>query len=96
MAEKKIEILIITHGWVIVGVVTDDGRESGEAEIAYAHTIARWGTTGGLAQLCEGPRGETRLNPMLPHGDALRINRAHVIGRLACDSSKWSKKLGVE
>lgn len=34
-SEKKIEILVITHGWVIVGVVTDDGRESGEAEIAY-------------------------------------------------------------
>lgn len=96
-AEKRIEILILTHGWVIVGVVTDDGRESGEAEVAYAHTIVRWGTTDGIAQLCrEGPRRETRLNPAIPSGDLLRINRTAVIARLACDSSKWSERLGVE
>lgn len=96
-SEKKIEILVITHGWVIVGVVTDDGRESGEAEIAYAHAIVRWGTTNGLAQLChEGPRRETKLNPAIPFGDLLRINRTAVIARYACDSSKWAERLGVE
>ena len=92
----RVEIIVVTHGWVVVGVVQDDGRESGEAEIAHAHAIARWGTSKGLAQLCEsGPLPSTRLESLIPHADRLRINRAHVIARLLCDSSRWLRALGV-
>lgn len=97
MHSKRVDIVTVAYGWVLVGVITDDGRESGELELAYAHTIACWGTTSGLAQLChEGPRRETRLNKSVPFGDVLRINRQHVGMRLACDPAKWSKALGIE
>jgi hypothetical protein len=92
----RIEIIVVSHGWVVVGVVVDDGRESGEILLAYAHSIDRWGTTKGIAQLChEGPRKETKLNPLVPYDAQLRINRAHGMLFLPCDSAKWLSALGA-
>lgn len=93
---QPIEIIVVSHGWVVVGVVVDDGRESKEMLLGHAHSIDRWGTSDGLAQLChEGPRKETRLRSLVPHDSQLRINREHVKFCLPCDLAKWSAKLGV-
>jgi len=92
----RIEIIVVSHGWVVVGVVIDDGSESGEILLAYAHSIDRWGTTNGLAQLChEGPRRETKLNSLVPYDAQLRINRAHGMLFFSCNATNWLKALGV-
>jgi len=94
---QPIEIIVVSHGWVVVGVVVDDGRESREMLLGHAHSIDRWGTTDGLAQLChEGPRKETRLRSLVPYDSQLRINREHVKFCLPCDPEKWSAKLGAK
>jgi hypothetical protein len=90
----RVVIFVLSHGWVMVGVPVDDGRESGEVRVAYAHTVRRWGTTEGIAQLCKtGPLEGTVLDPTIPHEDHLKINYAHEIFCLECDPSKWVEAL---
>lgn len=91
-----ITILVISHGWVVIGMVLNDGREDGEALVAHAHTVDRWGTTEGLAELCHrGPRDDTTIRKLIPFEDQLRVNRQHILFTLNCDPSKWLTALEI-
>jgi len=81
--EIKMRIVVMTGGWVYVGVVQD---HHGEIVMEHARCIRRWGTTGGLAQLAkEGPMKDTALDPTA----RLTAYKASIIYMLDCEASKW-------
>lgn len=57
---SKLEIVVADRGWVYIGHAekTEDG-----VVITGAHSIRRWGTSGGLGQLAkDGPQEATKLD----------------------------------
>jgi hypothetical protein len=53
-------IAVLTHGWVLVGLVEDDHDEA--LVFAKAATIRFWGTKNGLGELIGGPLKETKTD----------------------------------
>ena len=55
------KIVVLQRGWVIVGLVEEDGDK---IVIHDAAVVRRWGTSKGLGELAaEGPLPETVLDP---------------------------------
>lgn len=60
----NMNIIILPHGWVVVGDYWSEGSRAGIHEGA---TIRRWGTDAGLGQLARhGPTKKTRLDRDTP------------------------------
>jgi hypothetical protein len=92
---EVISIVVLQGRWVLVGVVRDDGRESGEMRLLRAHVVQRWGTTKGLGQLVAGPRPETVLDALPAVDGELAIPYHSVIFTLQCDEAAWKRSLGA-
>ena len=52
------KIAVLTHGWVVVGLV-EDQQENGTLHFIRSKVIRRWGTTKGIGQLARGPLPDT-------------------------------------
>jgi hypothetical protein len=84
-----ISIVVLQGRWVLIGVVRDDGRESGEMRLLRAHVVRRWGTTKGLGGLVAGPTPATVLDPLPAVDGELAIAYHSVIFTLQCDEAAW-------
>jgi hypothetical protein len=56
----EIRILVLSHGWVVVGKVEQSGLF---LELRDSYVIERWGTTNGLGELVACPLPRTLLRP---------------------------------
>jgi hypothetical protein len=78
------KILVLNHGWVVVGDVTQEGTT---VVVNDASVIRRWGTVSGLGQLAlEGKQANTVLDPC----GTVRVHERNVV--LAMDiteSASW-------
>lgn len=85
-----VEIVVLPHGWVLIGRLEDDGM--GDYVLREAAVIRRWGTTGGLGQLAlEGKQSGTELD----REGTNRIPRGGIIRRIAVTEAA-AKTLGYE
>jgi len=92
----RVQILVLAFGWVLVGVVRDDGEASGIVEILRGHVVRIWGTSRGLGELVNGPLPGTKLDPLPSLEGSLRIPRASVVFPIECNPAGWARALGVE
>ena len=90
-----IAIQVLGHGWILVGHVRDDGRESGLIELGRPHVLRYWGTTKGLGELVAGPTEKTRVDPLPidPH-DRLLIPYRALQFALPVAEEPWSRLIG--
>ena len=79
----KRQIVVLQRGWVLVGMVTQDGDY---LTITDASVIRVWGTTKGLGEIASGgPTSKTKLDPC-------PLNTVHVltvVTRMDCDPGNW-------
>ena len=52
-------ICVLTHGWVLVGVLENPHEGDQPMTLSRAAVIRRWGTTRGIGELASGPAPET-------------------------------------
>lgn len=76
--EERIRIIVLDRGFVMVCRCTDPTQFGFWLSVRDARIIRVWGTTEGLAELCNGPTSLTRLdaivaNETLPTRAILRI-----------------------
>lgn len=90
-----ISIVVLQGRWVLIGIVRDDGRESGEMRLLRAHVVRRWGTTKGLGELVAGPTSATALDPLPAVDGELCVPYHSVIFTLLCEEAAWKKALGA-
>ena len=90
-----IQILVLRDRWNLVGVVRDDGRDSGQIVLLRAHVIRYWGTTKGLGELVSGPvSGKTKLDALPAVGGELYIPYHALNYALTVDQDVWTRVLG--
>lgn len=74
-------ILVLDRGFVVVGTIEP------HPTLVYhwlcrGRTVRRWGTTDGLAQLCNGPQPDTVLDPIctrsIPWRSVIEMQHAEV------------------
>lgn len=86
---EDIRIFVLDRGHVLVG------RASLHPDLAFhwrlrdARTIRVWGTTEGIAQLCKGPRKDTKLDARAD----VTIGFRAVLYILDADAKAWEKHL---
>lgn len=56
------QIVVLDRGFVYVGTCSLEGRNQQWLRIRNCRNIRRWGTTRGLAELINGPTGDTILD----------------------------------
>lgn len=84
---SKVSIAVLTGGWVVVGRVTQDGREY---VVRDAFFVRKWGTTKGLGEIAAfGPTGTTALD------DAGTVNFTEdaKIMLIDCNEEHWNDRL---
>lgn len=91
-----IAIMVLRERWVLVGVVLDTGRESGEIVLRRAHVVRYWGTTNGLGELSAGPTPKTRLDPLPSVEGELRIPYHSLVFPLEVATAPWARAIGGE
>lgn len=79
-------IAVLDRGWVVVGKFSQRGTV---VTLSSAFVIRRWGTTGGLGELVDGPASETKLDKV---GTWVYDTRTSV-GHILCDSKAWEKNV---
>ncbi len=79
----KKQIVVLQHGWVIVGDVTQNGDY---LTIDNASVIRVWGTTKGLGEIAnDGPTSKTKIDPC-------PTNTVHIlttVTRMDCNANNW-------
>lgn len=86
----EVEIVVLPHGWVLVGRLIDDGVS--DYLLKDAAVIRRWGTSAGLGQIArEGAQEGT----VLDRETDCRIPRGGIIRRL-CVLEGAAKSLGYD
>lgn len=84
---KQLTILVLTHGFVYVGVLEDGGRF--DVTLKEARNIRRFGVNRGLGQLSlEGPTVNTEFDPA---GD-VHANIGSVVHIIDCNMKAWKDK----
>jgi len=84
--DGDIKIIVLNNGFVYVGRVSE---LNDRIEVHDARNIIRWGTTGHLGQLADGPRENTNLGDSC-NFFAYRMSINHIID--VC-KDKWEGKL---
>lgn len=81
-------ILVLDRGFVVIGTIEPHPTLSYHW-LCRGRTVRRWGTTKGLAELCDGPTKETVLD-----AEAERIIPwRSVIEMLKAEEKRWEKSL---
>lgn len=73
-------IAVLTHGWVLAGVVLDQTEEA--VTFSRAAVLRRYGTTRGLGELAHGPLAATAWDPI---PTAVRIPVHALVYTIAAD-----------
>jgi hypothetical protein len=96
--KARVAIVFVAYGFVLVGVIQDDGRETGEMLLQNARIITRWGTDGvGIGALChQGMLKETLLHRVEPYKSPVIINRDNVLFVLPCNPEVWYRPLTID
>lgn len=76
--------VILTHGWFIIGPVTN--RQTKRFTLSNAVVVKRWGTERGVGPLIDGPADATELD-ILP-GD-FEFEEHAVLYRFECNVDAW-------
>lgn len=84
--DGPIKIVVLERGFVYVGKVVEDAER---ITIHGARSIIRWGTTGHLGGLVDGPLVETKLGA--PCVVTARIQ--HVIHTIEVNQNGWGKHI---
>ena len=78
------KIVVLQRGWVVVGLVEEDGDK---IVIHDAAVVRRWGTSKGLGELAaEGPLPETILDP----AGRVEAHKLAVVLTIDCVEEAWS------
>ena len=85
MDEKKVRIVILQRGWVVVGVVTKETETV--LELENASVIRRWGTSKGIGQLTLGPTVDTKLDKC----GTVTAHPLAVVMQIECSPEGWAK-----
>lgn len=62
--DKRCFLFVLDRGFVVVGMAEPD-PEFAFHWLVRGRTVRRWGTTDGLAELQNGPRPQTTLDPVV-------------------------------
>ena len=90
--EGKTCIFVLDRGFVLVGVAHIDPDIAFHWLLKPGRTIRTWGTSEGLAELCEGPvQGKT----VLDKATVRRIPFRAIIEIMEASDTKWSKHLSM-
>lgn len=84
--EGDVKIVILQRGWVYVGRYTQNS-DTMMCELNQAYCIRKWGTTKGLAELKDGPTGDTVLDP----AGKVTFHLLTTIAVIECDGAAWKK-----
>lgn len=81
-------IVIATYGWVFVGDIDYQPRDSDNINLTNAKNVRVWGTAKGLGQIAlHGPTKETVLDPV----GVVRLPVSSVVATIECAADKWAK-----
>lgn len=64
--ETRVRIFVLDRGHVKVARSVEPQQHCLWLPVTDSRTVRRWGTTGGLAELCDGPTAETVLDNLCP------------------------------
>ena len=85
-----IRLFVLDRGFVIVGRSPDPQDYALWLTLTDARVVRAWGTTRGLAELCQGPTEATRLDELCP-SEAIPVRA--ILRVLEVDQDKWSDHL---
>jgi hypothetical protein len=85
-----IRIIILDRGFVLVCRCPAPQEYALWLPYTDRRTIRRWGTTEGIAQLCDGPTGDTVLDQLCPAG---QVPVRAILDVMEVDQSAWKQHL---
>lgn len=86
---KKVQILVLQRGFVVVGYVSHEGHFT---IVESSMFIRRWGTKRGLGEIANGPTANT----VLDMGGRQTIHPLQIILSIDCSESGWAKHLETQ
>jgi len=78
-----LRIVILQRGWVFIGDLSQQGEYR---TIKNTKNIHRWGTTGGLGELKDGPTKKTVLHD----AGTVHYHKLTEIASIECNQKNWS------
>lgn len=81
--EGDVCIVVLQRGWVYVGRLRE---EKNMCILTNAYNIRLWGTTKGLAELCDGPTSNTKLDKV---NGIVKFRPGSEIHLITVNKEKW-------
>jgi hypothetical protein len=90
MDDVRIRVLVCDRGFVFVCRCQHPAGVALWLPVTDSRTVRRWGTTGGLGQLVNGPTGDTVLDDLIP---AKTVPVRAILDVIEVNQEKWTPHL---
>ena len=89
----KIRLIVLDRGFVLVCRCPPPQDYALWLPYTDRRTVRRWGTTGGIAELCGGPTENTVLDTLCPAG---QVPVRAILDVMEVEQEKWEPHLRTE